>query len=115
MPSSDHDEHRSEHVGIRTLGRNQGSSRRGHVLINPFSVIGRNQAFYFVLARGLGDYGGHEMSNNTQRDQQVSITKPSKHEKRQKQFKRFLKALSWLYRLWYWFNFLLGLLDGGDS
>ncbi len=55
------------------------------------------------------------MSNNTQRDQQVNITKPTKHEKRQKQFKRFLKVLSWLYRIWYWFNFLLGLFDGGDT
>jgi hypothetical protein len=67
------------------------------------------------MARGSGDYGEKYMSKNTQRDQQVNITKPSKREKRKQQFKRFLKVLGWLYRLWYWFNFLLGLMDGGDT
>ncbi|WP_155486675.1 hypothetical protein [Vibrio campbellii] len=46
--------------------------------------------------------------NNSQHDQQVSINEPSKREMRKKQFKRFLGALAWLHRVWYWFNFFSG-------
>ncbi|WP_181257373.1 hypothetical protein [Vibrio splendidus] len=51
--------------------------------------------------------------SNSQHDQQVPTNEPSKREKREKHFKRFLGALTWIHRVWYWLNFF-GLGGGAE-